>query len=52
LNQRLTVALCIYAALAAAAALALDGRIRLITLLILGVFALKTVLASIRQDMD
>jgi hypothetical protein len=42
----------LYAVLAAAAGFALEGRIRLMTWLILGVFAFKTVLASIRQDMD
>jgi uncharacterized membrane protein len=52
LNPRLTVALLVYLALAATAGYFLDGRIRLMTWLILGVFALKTVIASIRQDMD
>jgi hypothetical protein len=38
--------------LAAGAGFALEGRYRLMTLLILGVFAFKTVIASIRRDMD
>jgi hypothetical protein len=42
----------VYAALVAGAGFALEGNIRLMTWLILGVFALKTVVASIRQDMD
>jgi hypothetical protein len=42
----------LYAALAAAAGFVLDGRIRIMTWLILGVLAFKTVLWSIRQDMD
>jgi hypothetical protein len=52
LKPKLTAALALLAALAIAAGFVLEGRILIMTWLILGVFALRTVLWSIRQDLD
>jgi hypothetical protein len=45
-------ALLIFAILALLAGVILDGKIRLVTLLILGAFALKVVLVELRRRMD
>lgn len=45
-------ALSIFAILAVLAAVILDGKIRLVTLLILGAFALKVVLVELRRRLD
>jgi hypothetical protein len=45
-------ALISFAILGILAAWALDGKIRLMTLLILGAFALKVVLVELRRRMD
>jgi hypothetical protein len=52
LKPKLAVALLLLAALAILAGFFLEGRILIMTWLILGVFALRTVLWSFRQDMD
>jgi hypothetical protein len=49
MNQRFIVAMLVYAALAAVASFRLDGRPRLVVLLFLGLFAVKTVLALLRE---
>ena len=45
-------ALSILAILAVLSGLILDGKIRLVTLLILGAFALKVVLVELRRRLD
>ena len=45
-------AMGIFAGLAILAGLTLDGKIRLVTLLILGAFALKVVLVELRRRID
>jgi hypothetical protein len=45
-------ALISFAILAILASLVLDGKIRLMTLVILGAFALKVVLVELRRRMD
>ena len=45
-------ALVSFAILAILAGLVLDGKIRLMTLVILGAFALKVVLVELRRRMD
>jgi hypothetical protein len=45
-------ALLSFAILAILASLLLDGKIRLMTLIILGAFALKVVLVELRRRMD
>jgi hypothetical protein len=49
MNQRFVIAMLVYAALATAASLRLDGRPRLVVLLFLGLFAVKTLLAVLRD---
>jgi hypothetical protein len=45
-------ALALFAVLAVLAGFILDGKIRLVTLLILGAFALKVVLVELRRRLD
>jgi hypothetical protein len=49
---RFKAALTILIALAILAGFTLDGKIRLVTLLLLGAFAAKTVLIELRRRMD
>lgn len=52
MNLRLVVAMSAYAALAIAATFRLDGRPRLVVWLVLGLFALRTVLVVLKQRLD
>jgi hypothetical protein len=52
MNLRFIVAMLVYAALAAAASVRLDGRPRLVVWLILGLYAVRTVLAVLKQRID
>jgi hypothetical protein len=49
---RFKAALVIFALLAILAGFTLEGKIRLVTLLLLGAFAAKTVLVEFRRRMD
>jgi len=51
-DKKFILAMAVYAALAILAGLTLDGNIRLATLLALGLFAFKTVLAVVKRRMD
>jgi len=52
MDRRFIGAMTAYSALALLAAFTLDGKIRLGTWLLLGLFALKTVLTVLRRRMD
>jgi hypothetical protein len=52
MNRRFRYAMLGFAALAALAGLTLTGKIRIATLLILGLFALKTWLAVLKDRAD
>jgi hypothetical protein len=52
MNRRLAVAILMYAALATAASFRLDGRPRLVVWLVLGLFAVRTVLAVLKHRID
>jgi hypothetical protein len=52
MDRKLKVAMLTYVGLAILAGFTLDGKIRLGTWLILGVFALKTWLVVLRRRMD
>ena len=52
MSPRFAAAMAAYGVLALLAAWTLDGKIRLATWLLLGLFALKTVLAVLRGRMD
>jgi hypothetical protein len=49
MNRRLTVALLVYASLATVAFFRLDGRPRLVVWLVLGLFAVKTLIVVRKQ---
>lgn len=51
-NRRFFTAILVYAGLAGLAAIRLDGRPRLVVWLFLGLFAIKTILAVLRQKSD
>lgn len=50
MNRKLIVAVLLLAALAGAASLRLDGRPRIAALLVLGLFAVKTLLAVLKES--
>jgi hypothetical protein len=52
MNRRLVVAMLMYAALATAASFRLDGKPRLVVWLVLGLFAVRTVLLVLKQRID
>jgi hypothetical protein len=52
MERKFLVSIVAFAALFALACFTLTGPIRLATLLILGMFALKTVLAELRKRLD
>jgi hypothetical protein len=52
MRSRFAAAMAAYAVLALLAAWTLDGKIRLATWLLLGLFAVKTVLAVLRGHLD
>ena len=49
MNRRFIVAMFLYAVLAVAASFRLDGRPRLVVWLVLGLFAVRTLLAVLKQ---
>ena len=51
-NRRLIIALMVYAALAIAAAVRLEGRPRLVVWMFLGLFAIKTLLVVLKRRAD
>lgn len=52
MSSRFLIAMLVYAGLATAAALRLDGRPRLVVWLVLGLFAFRTVLVVLKQSID
>ena len=52
LNRRFLIAMFSYAALATLAAFRLSGRPRLVVWLVLGLFALRTILAVLKEAVD
>jgi len=52
MNQRFIIAMLFYAGLAIAASLRLDGRPRIVVLLVLGLFAFRTLLVVLKQSAD
>jgi hypothetical protein len=52
MNRRLVVAMLVYAALAAVASFRLDGKLRLVVWLVLGLFAVRTVLVVLKDRID
>jgi len=52
MNRRFAVAMLAYAALAGVASYRLDGRPRLVVLLVLGLFVVRTVLLVLKQRVD
>lgn len=52
MNLRFVVAMLAYAAIAVAAAVRLDGRPRLVVWMILGLYAVRTLLAVLKQRID
>ena len=52
MSSRFLIAMLVYAALATAATLRLDGRPRLVVWLVLGLFAFRTVLVVLKQSTD
>jgi hypothetical protein len=51
-NRRLIIAMLVYAGLAVLATVRLDGRLRLVVWLFLGLFALKSILLVLKQRAD
>jgi hypothetical protein len=52
MNRRFVVAMSAYAALAAAAFFRLDGKPRIVVLLVLGLFAVRTWLVVLKLRVD
>lgn len=52
MNRKFIVAMLLFAALAVAVFLRLDGRPRIAAWLVLGLFAVKTLLAVLKQTAD
>jgi hypothetical protein len=52
MNRRFVIAMLVYAVLATAASFRLEGRPRLVVWLVLGLFAVRTLLVVLKQRID